>query len=362
MQNTIGAAVLGLGKMGATHVKAALESPYIDKLIGYEPESERAELRGRELKIDTTSDLDSILNDPEIKLIYIASPNGTHSGLAAKSLYAGKSVLCEKPMGETIEEAKQLLQAAEETKGFIQIGFELHYSKMYTTVKNWIDDGLIGTPVKCHCRYYCSEFHLRNSWRSNSPGSLIGEKLSHYLDGQRWFIGAEVEDVYSMHAPNAVTYFNHPDNHHINLRFTNDAIASLDFAMNIAETDPSDPLLDVMEKQADDGHFLQFYIFGTKGAIETDVFKRRIRRWEFTDTPKQLVSKIVETVTFPKEEDNEWFHNVHGQNLRIAELVAKGLPPENPIKNSFESILICFAAELSEQEKRVVKLSEFTNS
>lgn len=358
MEKQIGVAILGIGKMGGTHVEAAKASPYINRIIGYEPDIERAQMRGKELEIDATSDLNSILNNSKINLIYIASPNATHVDLAIEALHAGKAVLCEKPMGETLKDAQRLITAEQETGTFLQIGFELRYSKMYTTVKNWIDQGLIGIPVNCHCRYYCSEFHLKNSWRSNSSGTLIGEKLSHYLDAQRWFIGNHVEEVFSLQAPNAVEYFNHPDNHNINLRFANGAVSNLNFVMHIAETDHGDPLLDILDKQSDDGHSLQFHIFGTKGAIETDVFRRRIRRWEFTDDPKQLISKIADTVKFSPEEDTEWFHNVHGQNLRIAELVAKGLPPENSASDSFETMQIGFAAELSENEERTVKLDE----
>ncbi|MCF7854034.1 MAG: Gfo/Idh/MocA family oxidoreductase [Candidatus Pacebacteria bacterium] len=354
----INVAVLGLGGMGGTHVGAAKASPYVNKIIGYEPDPERARLRGEELGIESTADLDAILNDPDIALVTIAAINAVHAEQTIRSLRAGKAVLCEKPMAENLADAKNMVAAEAETGIFLQIGFELHYSKMYTTVKDWIDAGLIGTPVNCHCRYYCSEFHLKNTWRSRSKGTMIGEKLSHYLDLQRWFMGSPVEDVFSMHAPNAVTYFNHPDNHQINLRFENDAIANLNFVMHIGETDHTDPLLELLEKQSDDGHFLQYHIFGTKGAIEADVFRRRIRRWEFSDSPKQLVSKIVETLTFPKEEDQVWFHNTHGQNVRVAELVAKGLPPENPATDALETMKVGFAAETSEREKRIVKLSE----
>lgn len=356
--NRIGVAVLGLGSMGGTHVRAALESPFIHRVIGYEPAADRAAQRGKELGIDATSDLDAILNDPANQLVQIAAPNPLHADLTIHALRAGKAVLCEKPISETLEDAQRVVAAQEETGCFLQIGFEARYSRLFLKAKEWIDAGRIGTPVNCHCRYYCSEFHLKDTWRSNSEGTLIGEKLSHYLDLQRWFMGSPVQEVFSMTAPNAVAYFNHPDNHQINLRFANGAIANLNFVMHIGETDHTDPLLEMLDKQSDDGHYLQFHIFGTRGAIETDVFRRRIRRWTFSDGPKQLVSEIVETVTFPKEEDLEWFHNVHDQNLRIAELVAKGLPPENPVHDSFETMKTGFAAEMSEREKRVVRLSE----
>ncbi|MHC4874450.1 MAG: Gfo/Idh/MocA family oxidoreductase, partial [Planctomycetota bacterium] len=169
---------------------------------------------------------------------------------------------------------------------------------------------------------------------------------------------SKVDEVYAMSAPNAVEYFNHPDNHQINMRYENGAISNLNFVMHVGETDHTDPLLEMLEKQADDGHSLTYYIFGTKGAIESDVFRRRLRRWEFSDSPKQLVSQIVETVTYDKSEDTEWIHNTHGQNLRIAELVAQGKAPENPASDSLETMKVGFAAEISDRERRIVKVSE----
>ena len=222
---------------------------------------------------------------------------------------------------------------------------------------------MIGTPVDCHCRYYCSEFHRKNTWRSNNTGSfLIGEKLSHYLDLQRWFIGEDVEEVYSLSAPKVVTYFNHRDNHQINLKFKNGAVANLNFIMYLAETDHSDPFLEILKKQATDGHALTFYIFGTKGGIETDVFNRRLRRWEFSDGPEQLISKITETITYEAKDDQEWIHNTTGQNIIISELVAKGLPPGVSSMEAYKTMQLCFAAEMSEDENRVIKISEINKT
>lgn len=358
MSRKLTAAVLGLGAMGETHVKAAKDSPHIESIIGYEPDEKRAQQRGKELGIKATSDLDSIMNNPEVEFVSIAAVNEAHCELTVRSLKAGKSVMCEKPMSITLEEARKMFAAEKETGGFLQIGFELRYSKLYQKVKEWIDKGLIGRVLNTHCTYFCSEFHLKDSWRSKSRGTLIGEKLSHYLDLPRWWVGDEVSEVFSMNAPNFVTYFNHPDNHQINYKFKNGAVSSLIFVAGVAETDQGDPLQELLEKQADDGHALRFLIYGSKGAIETDVFRRRIRRWEFTDGPKQLESKIVEAITFFKEQDREWFHNTYGQNIRISQLVAEGKKPENPASDSFETMKLCFAAEISEHEGRVVKLKE----
>ena len=353
--NKIDVAVIGLGAMGGTHVGAAKKSPYVNKIYGYEPEPARLELRAKELGV-IAADINEIMKNPDIKLIYIASVNEVHSEHTVMALKAGKAVLCEKPMGISLAEANKMIEAERKTGNFLQIGFELHYSKLYQKVKSWIDEGLIGTPVNCHCRYYCSEGHLKNSWRSRSKGTLIGEKLSHYLDLQRWWFGDGIESVYSYHAPSVVKYFNHPDNHQINIKFKKGGVANLNFVMYVGETVYGDHTL--LEKQSDDGHYLQYYIFGEKGAIETDVFRRRIRRWEFSDSPERMISKIIEEIKFSKDEDQIWFHNTQGQNLRIAELVAKGMRPEVSATDAFESMKICFAAVLSERENRVINFSE----
>jgi predicted dehydrogenase len=356
MKPQIDVAVLGLGGMGGTHVGAAKESPYVNKIYGYEPDQARREARAAELGIIPAT-LEEIMANPDIRLVYIASINEVHVPQAIMALRAGKAVLCEKPMGMTLQEADELLQAEKETGGFLQIGFELHYSHLYMQAKKWIETGLIGTPVNVQCRYYCCEFHKKNSWRSLNHGSfLIGEKLSHYLDLQRWWFDQPIKSVYSVSSPKVVPYFNHRDNHQIVTTYADGGVATLNFIMYIAETLHHDPLQETLAKQSDDGHFLQYHICGTKGAIETDVFRRRLRRWEFKDGAEQLESSIVETITFEKKDDLEWFHNTHGQNLRVAELVALGLPPEVPARDAYETMRLCFAAEQSEETGTLVTL------
>lgn len=356
----INVAVIGLGGMGKTHVEAAKSSPFVERIYGYEPDEQRRKSRAAELGVIPAT-MAEIMDNPDIALVYIASINEVHVPQAILALRSGKAVLCEKPMGLSLQEAASLIKVQQETSGFLQIGFELHYSRLYQNVKQWIDDGLIGKPVLNECRYFCSEAHRKNSWRSQGRGSfLIPEKLSHYLDLQRWFFNAEFESVYSLSAPKVVSYFQHRDNHQITSKYCGGAVATLNFIMYIGETYKRDPKREMLEQQSDDGHFLQYHICGTKGAIETDVFKRRLRRWEFVDGPEYdcMQSRIVESISFEPEDDQAWFHNTAGQNLRIAELVAKGMPPEVSAQDAFETMKLCFAAELSEDENRIVTRAE----
>ena len=116
-------------------------------------------------------------------------------------------------------------------------------------------------------------------------------------------------------------------------------------------------MVETLKKQSEDGHFLQYHICGTKGGVETDVFRRRIRRYEYADGEENIQVNIKEVIEFDKEEDQIYFHNTHGQNLRVIELVAKGLPPEVPAEDALETMRLCFAAEKSEDAGgEIVKL------
>ena len=351
-------AVLGLGQMGATHVEAAQASPYVSQIYGYEPDEARRNERAAELKI-TPLTLEEILADESIQMVDIVASNDAHVPLAKAALLAGKKVLCEKPMGVTLAEAQDLLNTRQKCNGFLQIGFELHYSRMYQIMKEWIDAGLIGRVVNVAIRYYCSEFHRANTWRSKGTGSfLISEKLSHYLDLQRWYYAGQEKpaSVYSISAPKVVSYFNHRDNHQISIKFSKGGIATLNFIMYSASRYHKDPLQEMLAQQAQDGHCLSCLICGTKGVIESDVFNRRIRRWQFSMVESGLENQIVENISFTPEEDNYYFHCVKEQNLRVYELVDKGLPPDVPAEDAFETMRLCFAAEQSEDSGEIIRL------
>ena len=160
---------------------------------------------------------------------------------------------------------------------------------------------LIGEPLVSHCVYYCSEFHNKGSWRSLDKTTLLLEKMCHYLELPIWWFGREVVDVFSMRVPNIINYYNHPDNHQVSYRYAGGAVSQMNFTAGMAATGHGDPLLDTLDNKLADGHALRFTIGGTKGWIETDVFKRRIRRWAYSDSPERHVSTLVEAISFPAE-------------------------------------------------------------
>ncbi len=139
--NAIKVAVLGGGQMGENVIRHLADSPLVRSITVFDPHPERMESLKQSHGVETSASLEQVLEDPRIKLVFITASNNAHKDLTIAALEAGKAVMCEKPMATTLTDAEAMVSAAERTKGFLQIGFELRYSHLYTTVKDWIDRG-----------------------------------------------------------------------------------------------------------------------------------------------------------------------------------------------------------------------------
>jgi predicted dehydrogenase len=353
-------AVLGIGGMGKTVIEHLLKSPYIDDIAAYDINPVQMDEFSGQKKVRMVKNLNDILSDNQIKLVFITAANNAHRDLTISCLNARKAVMCEKPIANTMSDAEEMVSTAERLGVFLQIGFELHYSKLYTKVKEWIDAGLLGRVVNTNCFYICCEFFGKKSWRikKSLAGGMFLEKLCHYVDLPRWWIGDKVVDVFSVCAPNVVNYYEIRDNYNTVCRYENGAVSQLSFMMAPAATFAGDPLKNWVEQQNGDGHYLRYFICGTKGAAETDVFGRSIKRWEFSDGDEGLISKLVEQLSWPSEEDHFYFHNTTDQTLDIVERVSKGLAPRASAKDALESMRLSYAAELSADTGRIVALNE----
>jgi|CZKL01.1.fsa_nt_gi predicted dehydrogenase len=359
-EKAIEVAILGCGQMGQNVVRTLENSPGVGGITGFDPKRERLEELKKEFGVKTTQTLDEVLQNHEIKLVFITASNNAHKDLAVAALEAGKAVMCEKPMATTIADAEAMVKAAERTNGFLQIGFELRYSHLYTTVKDWIDRDLLGRVLNTQCTYASSAWGRHDVWRvaSGTSGGMFGEKLSHYVDLVRWWIGDDVEEVYATCAPNVIPYYEVHDNYHCSYRFKNGAVSQLTFMMGPAATFKGDPLQNAVSQQAGDGHVLRYLIYGEKGAAETDVFPRTIKRWEFGEDDYGQTSAWVQTETWDPKRDFAYFHNTHDQALDIVRRVADGEPPRINPRDALETTRLCFAAELSAAERRPVRLDE----
>ena len=359
-EKAIEVAILGSGQMGESILRHLQDSPLVRGITVFDLRPERTKQLEQDFDVKTAATLQQVLENPEIKLVFITASNNAHKDLTVAALEAGKAVMCEKPMATTLADAEAMVQAAERTRGFLQVGFELRYSHLYTTVKGWVDEGLLGRVLNAQCTYLTSAWGRDAVWRvaSETSGGMFGEKLSHYVDLVRWWVGDTVEEVYAACAPNVISYYEVHDNYHCTFRFKQGAVGHLTFMMGPASTFKGDPLQNAVSQQAGDGHMLRYMIYGEKGAAETDVFPRTIKRWEFGENDYGQTSAWLQNETWDPEQDFAYFHNTHDQALDIVRRVAQGEPPSINPRDALETTRLCFAAELSAAERRLVRLDE----
>jgi predicted dehydrogenase len=140
---------------------------------------------------------EELLNDQDIDAVYIPLPNHMHVEWSVKALKAGKHVLCEKPIGVSASDAKQLLHAAKakpELKVMEAFMYRLH--PQWQFIKKMIGEGSIG-PIKSiqsFFSYYNVDMNnIRN--RKNAAGGALMDIGCYCISWSRWLSGEEPERV-----------------------------------------------------------------------------------------------------------------------------------------------------------------------
>lgn len=115
--------------------------------------------------IHFTSDLDEVLNDPQVKLVVVCTHADSHFDYAKRALEAGKNVLVEKPFTPTLAEAKELFELAK-AKGLTVTPYQnRRFDSCFLTMKKTIESGKLGDIVEIE-----SHFDMYRPVAETKPG------------------------------------------------------------------------------------------------------------------------------------------------------------------------------------------------
>jgi predicted dehydrogenase len=103
-----------------------------------------AQVQARYPSVATTTDYRAVLNDPTIDAVIIATPVRTHYHLAMEALAAGKHVMVEKPMTETVEQGKRLVEAARAAGRTLMVDHTFIYTGAVRKIKELVTSGRVG--------------------------------------------------------------------------------------------------------------------------------------------------------------------------------------------------------------------------
>ncbi|TJZ51482.1 oxidoreductase [Sphingobacterium olei] len=97
--------------------------------------------------------IDELLNDADIELVIVNTPNDTHFDFAKRALLSGKHVLIEKPFSPTVAEAQELFEIGKETDRCVLPFHNRRFDSDFKSLKYILDKNLVGKPIELHLRF-----------------------------------------------------------------------------------------------------------------------------------------------------------------------------------------------------------------
>ena len=148
----LGVGLIGTGYMGKCHALAwnAVKTVFGDvarpKLVHLaEANAELASVRADEFGFEkATADWRRLIDDPDVDVVSVTTPNQFHAEMAIAALEAGKHVWCEKPMSPAFPDAQRMLKAVEASGRVAIMGYNYIQNPILRHMKTLIDDGAIG--------------------------------------------------------------------------------------------------------------------------------------------------------------------------------------------------------------------------
>lgn len=197
----IKAAIVGTGFIGPAHLEALRRIPYVEVTALCEVNMELARAKADILGIPNAYTFEEMLQQKDIDVVHICTPNFLHYSQSKAALEAGKHVVCEKPLATKIEEAEELVALAKETGLVNAVHFNLRYYPMVRQMKTMRENGDLGEVYSIMGSYLQDWLFLKTdyNWRlepdKSGDSRAIADIGSHLLDLTEYVTGLKVTDV-----------------------------------------------------------------------------------------------------------------------------------------------------------------------
>ncbi|WP_028278976.1 Gfo/Idh/MocA family oxidoreductase [Arthrobacter sp. H5] len=204
--------MVGYAFMGAAHSHAWRTAPRffdlplqpeLSVLVGrnVDAASRAAERMGWN---ETATDWREVINRNDVDLIDICTPGDTHAEIAIAALEAGKHVLCEKPLANSVEEAERMAAAAEAAaqRGVLSMcGYSYRRTPALTLARELVQEGRLGTIRHVRAQYlqdWLSDENTPLTWRMDKEkagSGALGDIGAHIIDAAQWITGSSIAGV-----------------------------------------------------------------------------------------------------------------------------------------------------------------------
>ena len=192
----VNVAMIGAQFMGKTHSNAWRKvgfffdlpaEPVLKVLCGKTPDDmANAEKWGWE---ETSKDYKEVVNRPDVDIVDICTPNFLHPPIAIEAAKAGKAIICEKPLANTLKDAQAMLAAVKKAGVKHMCGFSYRYAPAVQTIKKMVAGGELGEIFHFRAAY-------QQDWIVDPDFPMVWRlKKKHTGSGALGDIGAHIVDL-----------------------------------------------------------------------------------------------------------------------------------------------------------------------
>ncbi len=195
--------VIGYGWAAGAHIDAinATDKAQVTAVYSSRKLDDAEVSKKHGTKIKTYTDLDKMLKDKSIQVVDVTSYPSQHSAQAIAAANAGKHLILEKPMANTLKECRDIVAAAEKNGVKGCVCFECRFSNQFTVTNSVIKEGLLGDLHYAEVDYYhgIGPWYGQFRWNTGKKegGSALLTAGCHALDSLLMFMGTQVEAVSS---------------------------------------------------------------------------------------------------------------------------------------------------------------------
>src|ERR671932_1063698 len=212
MPPTLGVGLIGYAFMGAAHSQAWRTAPHFfdlpltpDLAVLVGRDRVRLEAAAARLGwLETETDWRRLLERDDVALVDVCTPGDSHAEIAIAALEAGKHVLCEKPLANTVEEAEAMTRAAEAaaSRGVrSMVGFNYRRVPALALAQRLIASGRLGELRHVRAQYlqdWITDPQFPLVWRLRKEGAgsgALGDIGAHIVDAAQFVTGRTITGV-----------------------------------------------------------------------------------------------------------------------------------------------------------------------
>jgi len=342
--------ILGLGE-GRSTMSAALHSSKLRLKTICDRNEDLCRQRCREFDFASyTTSYDDLLNDPEIDIIAVYTPDHLHAEHIRGALQHGKHVVCTKPFIDDLSDAKEMLALQLESGKKVFVGQSSRFFEPFKRQRKDYEAGVIGELITIEAHYNADHrWFLEKKWALEESFKWLYGGLSHPVDFIRWYLpGIEEVMGYGMISANGkAAGLKNEDTMHFIFKAVDGRVARVSGSY----TGPTQP------PQRDSG--MSCILRGTEGASQGDYHELR-----YSVTTKEGEKKII---TWGDEEMKHYFrfegqshHAGEYQNYLeyFADSITQNFTAYPDIKEGIGTIALLQAMDRSLQTGAPVKIKQ----